>query len=157
MGKQAFLSTIEYGRYDAPKYLGVVRGVIVPDSRVNSEEIFFSSLKPILKRISDIAGHGGRIQGVYIEAGDSFSKVDEYIRIRKSQNTTDTRKPYDLTNRQLHTFCKTSGRTSGCSHSMDSGSKTKFIHRRISRWISGSGLRSENQSPYHRRQEGELI
>lgn len=105
-GKTGLSKYYEYGRYDAPKYLGVVRGVIVPNSRVNSEEIFFSSLKPILKRISDIAGHGGRIQGVYIEAGDSFSKVDEYIRIKKSQNTTDTRQPYDLTNNSCIHFVK---------------------------------------------------
>ncbi len=105
-GKTGLSKYYEYGRYDAPKYLGVVRGVIIPDAKVNAEDSFFSSLKPILKKISAIAGHGGRIQGVYIEVGGVFSVVDESIRIKKSQNTTDTRPPYDLTSNSCVHFVK---------------------------------------------------
>lgn len=105
-GKSGLSKYYEYGRYDLPKYLGVVASRPIPDTKVDFEGVIVSSILPILRKISMASGQGGRIIGVYLEAESVFSKLEKAINVRKFQNINDNRKPYDLISNSCIHFVK---------------------------------------------------
>lgn len=95
----------EYGRYDSAQ-LGLVRRVPVPDAKVDKGALVLKSLVPVLSKVSSIAGKGSRIEGVYIEAPDSFEKLNQAVVVQKALNNNSKRKPYDLTTNSCIHFVK---------------------------------------------------
>ena len=105
-GKSGLTKYYEYGRYDIPNYRGVVQRIILPDAKIDQDGLVFSSLIPVLQRISVKSGQGGRIEGIFLEVTDVFSKLNKMIIVRKSQNNLPQRKPYDLTSNSCIHFVK---------------------------------------------------
>ena len=66
----------EYGRYDYPELKGAVRRLPIPNAKFTNNSLTLSSLVPILRKISDRAGKGSKIEGVFIEAAGSFVVVN---------------------------------------------------------------------------------
>ncbi|WDE05071.1 hypothetical protein SG34_027855 [Thalassomonas viridans] len=96
-GNNGITKYFEYGRYDPPAFLGLVRKIRnLPDATIKEGKIDISSLKGVLKKISKVSGQSGRISGVYIEVENKFAAMLEYAQLRKSQNAYPKRKPYDL-------------------------------------------------------------
>jgi len=96
-GKSGLTKYFEYGRYDPPANLGLVQKIRnLPDAVINEGKVELSSLKKVLKKISRVSGQSGRISGVYIEVENKFDSMLEYAQLRKSQNASPNRKPYDL-------------------------------------------------------------
>ncbi|KAB1061174.1 hypothetical protein F3059_13585 [Salibacter halophilus] len=93
----------EYGRYDK-EGKGIVRQVTVPnvvmgDNGKPTQE----SLNKVMSAISKKSGHGGRIEGAYIES-DKFKEMNDYAQKKKAENTDPDREPYDLTDNNCGTF-----------------------------------------------------
>lgn len=105
-GKSGLSKYYEYGRYDPPKYLGVVANLPIPDAKVDAEGVIVSSILPIVRKISRDSGQTGRIIGVYLEVEAVFSRLENAISIRKFRNIDDNREPYDLTNNSCIHFVK---------------------------------------------------
>lgn len=56
----------EFGRYDSDKR-GLVRQIVIPNVRFNREgEVSKDSLRPVLRKLSDRSGQGGRILASYL-------------------------------------------------------------------------------------------
>jgi hypothetical protein len=101
-GRTGLTKYYEYGRYDK-KGLGLVRKRSIPDVSVQDGQIVSESLRKPLHEISIRAGHGGRIEGVYIEVEDGFGRMLAYAELRESQNVSPKRTPYGLlTNSCVH-------------------------------------------------------
>jgi hypothetical protein len=101
-GRTGLTKYYEYGRYDT-KGLGLVRKRSIPNARVADGQIVRDSLRRPLHEIALKAGHGGRIEGVYIEVEDGFSRMLAYAELRESQNINPKRTPYGLwTNSCVH-------------------------------------------------------
>jgi len=96
----------EYGRYDYPEKKGVVRGVPVPDAKPGSNGVEPKSLIPVLSQVSRVAGKGGRIEGVYLEATAVFERLNQRVAIQKSLNNNPNRREYDLTSNSCIHFVK---------------------------------------------------
>ncbi len=93
----------EYGRYDPPANLGLVRRIPIVDAIAKEGKIEFSSLKEPLSKISRVAGQHGKIKGVYIEVEKKYQELLKYAELRKMQNTNPKRIPYDIaTNSCIH-------------------------------------------------------
>lgn len=105
-GKNGVTKYYEYGRYDPPKYRGVIRRVPLPDAKTNQNGVILNSLIAPLQRISAVAGQNGRLKAVFLEAKDVFSKLNQMILVRKSQNNNPKREPYDLTRNSCIHFVK---------------------------------------------------
>ena len=103
-GKTGTSKYYEYGRYDPPKNLGlVVKARNLPDAIVKNGKLELGSLKKPLAFISRISGQSGRIQGVYIEVDNKYDAMLGHAELRKSQNASPNRRPYDLiTNSCIH-------------------------------------------------------
>jgi len=103
-GKTGTTKYYEYGRYDPPKNLGlVVKARNLPDVVLKNGKIELTSLKKPLSFISRISGQSGRIQGVYIEVENKYDVMLGHAELRKSQNASPARRPYDLvTNSCIH-------------------------------------------------------
>lgn len=94
-GKTGLTKYYEYGRYDDAG-LGQVVNRKIPDAKVRDGILVVDSLAKPLHQISVVAGHSGRIQGVYIEVENGFSRMLEYAQLRESQNRNPRRQRYDL-------------------------------------------------------------
>lgn len=105
-GKTGQTKYYEYGRYDAPENKGIVRRVPIPNASAGREGINLDSLQAPLHRISQVAGQGGRIQAVVIDAIDIYFRVNEMTQQRKQQNSNPNRLPYDLTTNSCIHFVK---------------------------------------------------
>jgi hypothetical protein len=93
----------EYGRYDPPKNLGLVRRLPIPDLTLVNGRPTDQSLGAVLLAIARKAGQGGRIQGVYIEVPGKFAAMSKYAQLRQKQNSNPKRAPYSLwTNSCVH-------------------------------------------------------
>jgi hypothetical protein len=93
----------EYGRYDPPANLGMVRRIPLKDALVKEGKIDILSLKAPLSKISRVAGQNGRIKGAYIEVEGKYQAMLKYAESRKMQNSNPKRIPYDLlTNSCIH-------------------------------------------------------
>jgi hypothetical protein len=103
-GKNGLTKYYEYGRYDPPANLGIVKKIRrLPDARVREGKLVYTSLKKPLAKISRVSGQSGAIQGVYIEVENKFKAMLNYANKRKLQNGNPKRKPYDLlTNSCIH-------------------------------------------------------
>lgn len=103
-GKTGTTKYYEYGRYDPPKNTGlVVKARNLPDAALKNGKLEFNSLKKPLSFISRISGQSGRIQGVYIEVENKYDAMLAHAELRKSQNASPARRPYDLiTNSCIH-------------------------------------------------------
>lgn len=103
-GKTGTTKYYEYGRYGPPKNIGlVVKARNLPDAALKNGKIEFTSLKKPLSFISRISGQSGRIQGVYIEVEKKYDAMFAHAELRKSQNASPARRPYDLiTNSCIH-------------------------------------------------------
>jgi len=103
----------EYGWYDPPEYKGVVRRVPLPDAKIDQNGIVLSSLIAPIARISEVAGQGGRIEAVFLEAQSVFTKLNKMILVRKSQNNNPKRRTYDLTSNSCIHFVKWVAKAAG--------------------------------------------
>lgn len=103
-GKTGTTKYYEYGRYDPPRNLGlVVKARNLPDAVVKSGKIDLVSLKKPLSFISRISGQSGRILGVFIEVENKYDTMLVHAELRKSQNASPHRRPYNLmTNSCIH-------------------------------------------------------
>lgn len=105
-GKSGVTKYYEYGRYDHPDKRGVVRRVPLPDSKVGSKGIELKSLIPVLRKISNVAGKGTRIEGFFLEAVGVFDKLNQRAMVQKSMNKNPNRKEYNLTSNSCIHFVK---------------------------------------------------
>jgi hypothetical protein len=96
----------EYGRYDYPELKGAVRTFPVPNAKVSNGVISLPSLVPVLHKISNRAGKGSKIEGVFIEVKDSFSKLNNRAQTIKGQNKNPKRIPYSITSNSCIHFVK---------------------------------------------------
>lgn len=112
-GKSGVTKYYEYGRYDYPEYKGVVQRIPLPDAKVDQNGVILSSLIPPLQKICARSGQCGRIEGVFIEANDVFSKLNQMILVRQFQNNSPMRKQYNLTNNSCIHFVKWVVKASG--------------------------------------------
>ena len=93
----------EYGRYDK-EGKGIVRTFAVPDVKMGQDKKpTFESLNKTLSVISEQAGHGGRIEGAYIES-DKFKEMKTYAESKIAENSNPKRKEYSLRNNNCGTF-----------------------------------------------------
>jgi len=106
-GKTGFTKYFEYGRYDPPANLGIVKKIrSLPDVKVVNGEVVISSLKAVLSKISKVSGQSSRIEGVYLKVGNKYQEMLNYAIGRKSQNANPQRKPYDLVSNSCIHFVK---------------------------------------------------
>ena len=93
----------EYGRYDKAE-IGEVRQrtisnvVMGKDGKPTAE-----SLNKVMGEISEIAGHGGRIEGAYIKS-DKFKEMNDYAQSKKAENNDPDRKEYSIMSNNCGTF-----------------------------------------------------
>ena len=93
----------EYGRYDK-EGKGIVRTFAVPDVKMGQDKKpTLESLNKTLSVISEQAGHGGRIEGAYIES-DKFKEMKTYAESKIAENSNPKRKEYSLRNNNCGTF-----------------------------------------------------
>ena len=93
----------EYGRYDK-EGKGVVRTFAVPNVKIGQDKKpTLESLNKTLSIISEQAGHGGRIEGAYIES-DKFKEMKNYAESKIAENANSKRKEYSLRNNNCGTF-----------------------------------------------------
>lgn len=112
-GKSGVTKYFEYGRYDPPEFKGVIRKVPLPDAKVDQNGVVFSSLIPPLHRISEVAGQNGRLEAVLLKATNVFSKLNQMILFRKTQNINPKRQPYDIASNSCVHFVKWVVKASG--------------------------------------------
>lgn len=96
----------EYGRYDYPELRGAVRRLPIPNAKTSQGSIVLSSLIPVLHKISNRAGKGSRIEGVFLESLNSFSKLNNRALAVKGQNKNPKRRAYDITSNSCIHFVK---------------------------------------------------
>jgi len=103
-GKSGLTKYYEYGRYDPPANLGLVKKIrSLPDVVFKQGKLVYSSLEVPLQKISRVSGQSGRIQGVFIEVENKFDAMLTYAQSRKMRNSFKGRKSYDLlTNSCIH-------------------------------------------------------
>lgn len=104
-GKNGVTKYYEYGRYD-PAGLGKVNNLAIPNVIVREGKIVDESLKAPLHRIALKAGHGGRIEGVYIEVESGFEQMLKYAQLRELQNNNPKRERYGLLSYSCVHFAK---------------------------------------------------
>lgn len=93
----------EYGRYDK-EGKGIVRTFAVSNVKIDkSGKPTLESLNKVMKQISDKAGHGGRIEGAYIES-DKFKEMNDYAQSKMKENNNPNREKYSLMNNNCGTF-----------------------------------------------------
>jgi hypothetical protein len=114
-GKTGLTKYYEYGRYDAPQNLGIVRPRSIPDAVSKAGKINAVSLKRPLAAISQLAGNGGRIQAAYIEVNNKFGVMLSHAKQRESERTDPKRKPYDLLSKSCLHFMKEIAERGGVS------------------------------------------
>lgn len=101
--KTGYTKYYEYGRYDSEGN-GVVRTRTVPNVLIGENGRPTSeSLEKLLKKISEVAGHGGRIEGAYVES-DKVKEMMDYAKQRMQQNNDPNRTPYNLRSNNCGTF-----------------------------------------------------
>ena len=93
----------EYGRYDVEEK-GIVRTISVPDVKIGKDgKPTLESLNKTFSVISKEAGHGGKIEGAYVES-DNFEKMNGYANSKKKENSDPKRKKYSITSNNCGTF-----------------------------------------------------
>jgi len=93
----------EYGRYDK-EGKGAVRSFAVSNVEIGKDgKPTIESLNKVMGQISDKAGHGGKIEGAYIES-DNFKEMNSYAQDRKAENSDTNREEYSLTDNNCGTF-----------------------------------------------------
>lgn len=95
-GGEGVTKYYEFGRYDPPANIGLVRRVPIKNVQIKDGKLVLSSLKVPLGQISRVAGQNGRIMGVYVEVENKFQALLNYAESRKMQNSNPKRKPYDI-------------------------------------------------------------
>lgn len=63
------------------------------------------SLNNVLKYISHVAGHGGPIEGAYVES-EEFDAMNNYAQSRMDENTDIKREEYNILNNNCSTFAE---------------------------------------------------
>jgi hypothetical protein len=111
-GRSGLTKYFEYGRYDKAG-LGQVQGLSVPNGKVAEGKVLPGSLVPALRKISKEAGHGGRIEGVYISIEGKFEAMLTYAQSRQMTNMNPNRPPYDLMSNNCVTFTKSIAEVAG--------------------------------------------
>ena len=95
----------EYGRYDEAG-IGEVRNRSVSDVKIGKDGMpTQKSLDKVMKQISDKAGHGGNIEGAYIQS-DKYDEMKGYAEGKLKENSDPTRKEYSLMNNNCGTFAE---------------------------------------------------
>src|SRR5262245_30530932 len=75
----------EYGRYDPPANIGLVRKQPIPNIRAGGFSV--PVLKPIFRRLSQASGHGGRLRAAWIEiTAGGFERMKIFAEQRMSMN-----------------------------------------------------------------------
>lgn len=93
-GRKGVTKYYEYGRYRSNK--GEARRKPVPNCRFTDGRPDLRSLVPVFRQISSVAGQGGRISSVYIQAPGKFQDMLDYAMKRVRQNSNPNRRPYDI-------------------------------------------------------------
>jgi hypothetical protein len=104
-GSTGLTQYYEYGRYDLAQR-GEARRRSIPDVRLKSGRIEFTTLKPVLAEISRVSGQHGRIQGAYIEVENKFSAMLDYSNRRVAESKNPKRAPYALLSNSCLHFVK---------------------------------------------------
>jgi RHS repeat-associated protein len=103
--KTGVTSYYEYGRYDKEEK-GIVRKVSVPNVVIGEDgKPTQESMDKVLASISKNSGHGGNIEGAYIES-DKAAEMKAYAEGKIKDNNNPDRKSYSLTGNNCATFAK---------------------------------------------------
>ncbi len=95
----------EYGRYDS-EGKGLVKRQTVPDVVMGKDgRPTADSMNSLLSAVSKKAGHGGRVEGAYVQS-DSFDKMVGFTEGRMAGNADPKREPYGITDNNCGTFMK---------------------------------------------------
>ena len=95
----------EFGRYDEAG-IGVVRKPKIPDVIIGADgKPTEESLNAVLSEISEKAGHGGPIEGAYVES-DNFKDMNDYAKEQMNNNSNEDRKEYNIINNNCSTFAE---------------------------------------------------
>jgi hypothetical protein len=115
-GSDGLTKYYEYGRYDPPTNLGIVKTRSIPNVTIEaSGQPSNVSLKAVLRTISLNAGAKGRISASFIEVNGKYSAILTYVDNRLKQNTDPNRPKYAiLTNNCMH-FVKDALASTGIS------------------------------------------
>ena len=101
--KSGLTKYYEYGRYDSENK-GIVRSFTVPNVVIDQNgNPTTESLNATLQSVSEQAGHGGRIEGAYVES-DKFDKMNNYAIEKMNENSNPDRKEYSLLKNNCGTF-----------------------------------------------------
>lgn len=92
----------EYGRYD-PQELGLVRRQTVPNVVIRDGQPTEASLQAVLRHLSTVSGHRGRIVGAYAQS-DQFAEMNLAAEARLRQNSDPNRTPYTVYGNNCATF-----------------------------------------------------
>ena len=101
--KSGLTKYYEYGRYDSENK-GIVRSFKVPNVVIDQNgNPTTESLNATLQSVSEQAGHGGRIEGAYVES-DKFNEMNNYAIEKMNENSNPDRKEYSLLKNNCGTF-----------------------------------------------------
>ncbi len=103
-GSDGLTKYYEYGRYDPPQNLGLVRVGSIPNVQMQANgKPTDESLKKVLKAISEKSGGKSNIAAAFIPADAKFVAVNQFAENRFKQNSDPERKRYNiLTNNCMH-------------------------------------------------------
>lgn len=103
-GQSGITKYYEYGRYP-PGDLGRTRNVPIKDVVITPEKmITITSLKKLLRQLSEISGQKGRIQGGILRSDGIYNKAVEYCKKKIEENDDSERKPYSMYDNSCVTF-----------------------------------------------------
>jgi len=95
----------EYGRYDPPGNIGLVRRQTIPNSAARGLSV--RALKPALRRLSQASGHGGRLRAAWIEVPDGgFARMKTFAEQRMQMNNNPGRTHYSIASNNCCTFAR---------------------------------------------------
>lgn len=103
-GQSGITKYYEYGRYP-PGVLGRTRNVPIKDVVITPKKmITITSLKKLLRQLSEISGQKGRIEGGILRSDEIYNKAVEYCEKKIKENDDPNRKPYSIYTNSCVTF-----------------------------------------------------
>ncbi|OTQ21617.1 hypothetical protein B6D22_09265 [Gilliamella apicola] len=103
-GQSGITKYYEYGRYP-PGVLGRTRNVPIKDVVITPKKmITITSLKKLLRQLSEISGQKGRIEGGILRSDEIYNKAVEYCKKKIEENDDSERKPYSMYDNSCVTF-----------------------------------------------------
>ena len=103
--KTGYTKYYEYGRYYGDKK-GRVRTFAVPDVKIGKDgKPTMKSLNNVLKKISELSGNHGDIEGAYIKS-DEFKEMKQYAEERIKDNENPDREGYSFLSNNCANFAE---------------------------------------------------